>query len=145
MQWLGLFGTRYILLVFWHRQLWITTGTQARKHTPAIPALQRLREQYCKFETYLVYILSSGLPWPAWQVPVSLKQSKCNKINIKGKWASSNIQSMCYIAVSSKIKVFHFGGKLTKKHNIAVKVKQRHIIRQDFYKEVKKQDVLKGG
>lgn len=50
---------------------------------------------------------------------------------------------MCCVAISSKIKVFHLGGKLTKKRNIAGKVKRQGILRQDVYKDVKQKDVLK--
>ena len=52
---------------------------------------------------------------------------------------------MCRVAVSSKVKVFQLGEKLTKKQNIAREVKQQDILRWDICRLVKQQDLLKGG
>ena len=68
-----------------------------------------------------------------------LKQSKSNKINTKGKWASNYFQSMYCVAVFTKIKVSRLREKLTKKQNATGKVKQGTILRGDVYKEVLKE------
>lgn len=52
---------------------------------------------------------------------------------------------MCCVAVSSKVKAFHLGVKLTKKQNIAREMKQQDILRWDVCRPVKQQDMLKGG
>ena len=50
----------------------------------------------------------------------------------------------CPIAVSLGIKILHLGGRILKTLDIEREIKQLDILRQDFYREEKQQDVLRG-